>query len=188
MLEDGEIMINLIILSIIVGLAFIVFLIVTNILGKQRKNVIRIETAKEQIIKTLDDRQNLLTKMEDIINKNTEVKQNNFENFNKEDLSNFELDKKLSKIADTFKKIKSDYQIELDTEDFRKLLTELKMNEEKNEASKKYYNKYAENLNNEISHFPSNIIAKMTKTKKKDTFDISEFKYAKNDIVFESEI
>lgn len=181
-------MINLIILSIIVGLAFIMFLIVTNILGKQRKNIIRIDTAKMQIDETLVERKNLLTKMEEIINKNTEIKQDNFKDFKEDDLSDFDIDKKLNKIADTFKKIKSDYQVELDTEDFRKLMTELKMNEEKNEASKKYYNKYAENLNNEISHFPSNIIAKITKTKKKNTFDISEFKYAKNDIVFESEI
>lgn len=181
-------MINIIIISAIIALILGITVITMNSLGKQKKNIIRIETAKQEIDKALDEKKNLLTEMESIINKNTEVKQDNFKNFNLEELSNFDADKMLNKISDTFRKIKSDYQIELDTDDFRKLLTDLKINEEKNEASKKYYNKYAENLNEQIKHFPSNLFAKITKTKKKDIFDINEFKYAKNDIVFESEI
>ena len=181
-------MVLIIIICTLALLSIILFGVMLSTSKKQKKNIIRIETAEEEIDKSLNERQKLLIEMENIINKNTEVSQNNFKDIDKENLSYFELDKKLSKIADTFSKIKSDYQIELDTEDFRKLTTELKMNEEKNEASKKYYNKYAENLNKQINKFPSNIFAKITKQSEKRIFDITNMKFNKNDIVFESEI
>ena len=168
--------------------AFIILMLAMNILNKQRKNTTRIETATEEINKILDERKNLLISLEEIINKKTEVNQNNFKDFDNLSLSSFELDKKFKKITDTFSKIRSDYEVELDLPDFRDLMAKLKMNEEKNEASKKYYNNYAEKLNEQIDHFPASIVAKLTKTTKKDMYDISKFKALKNDIVFESKI
>jgi len=166
----------------------ILFLVYFNLLNKQKKDKIRITTAEEEISNSLDERLNILKDLEKIINSCTELNQNNFKDFNSDELDHFEFDRKLSKITDTFNKIKSDYQVELDKEDFRDLMTKLKINEEKNEASKSYYNKYAEDLNARISSFPSNLIAKLNRTEKKDMFDINKFKQMKTDVVIESKI
>ena len=159
-----------------------------NLNSKQKKNIIRIRTAESEIDKNLEERKDLLVKIENIINKNTELNQNNFKELDTNSVSNFELDRLFTKISNTFEKIKTDYQIELDLEEFRSLMTELKMNEEKNEASKTYYNKYAKNLNEQISGFPANIIAKLHKTVEKETYDVNQIKFSKNDIILESKI
>lgn len=177
-----------IIIGIITTLILIGFLVFLNLSNKQKKDKIRIITAEEAISKTLDERLNLLKEIETIINDSTELNQNNFKDFIIDETNYFEFDRKLSKVTDTFNKIRSDYEVELDKDNFRDLMTKLKINEEKNEASKSYYNKYAEDLNAKVSSFPSNIIAKINGTNKKEMFDINKFKQIKTDVVVESNI
>ena len=80
----------------------------------------------------------------------------------------------LTKATNTFSKIWQDYPVELDKEEFRQLLTDLKINEEKNEASKSYYNKYTSELNELVKKFPSNIVASIHDIDERLYFDNKE--------------
>ena len=78
--------------------------------------------------------------METLINSNTDLNQRNFEGFETDNMSNFDVDRKLSKIKEIFKMIGADYPDKLDNENFRNLMIEIKIIEEKSDAAKAYYN------------------------------------------------
>lgn len=128
-----------------------------------QKNLIRIQEAESQIDEALRKKFDILRSMENIINEETDLEQKNFVEFDSEEIrmSNFDMDRKLSKVSETFRKIKSDYEDELDTETFRHLAVDLKIINEKNEAAKAYYNKFTTSLNMIIKKFPSNLIARI---------------------------
>ena len=153
--------------AVILGIVYII------IYNKIQNNTIRINEAESEIDESLRKRYDLLTQIEVYINNNTDLKQDNFKDLNKEDLriSNFEVDRKLTKITDTFSKIRQDYPDDLDTEAFRNFMIDLKINEEKNEAAKAYYNKYTTKLNSLIKKFPSNLIARIHKIDEHMYFD-----------------
>lgn len=144
-------------------IGIILFLVIAYIFiyNKIQKRLVRIKEADAEIDETLRKRHDILLSMEKAITSSTEVKENNFEDFSKEKMSNFDADRRLSKIAENFKKIREDYPDELDNESFRKMVTELKIVEEKSDAAKAYYNKYTTSLNMLIKKFPSNIIARI---------------------------
>lgn len=170
---DTIIIVILVIIAI--AAALVAFYIITY--NKIQKNIVRIEEAESEIDDTLRRRYDLLEEMEKVINENTEVKQDNFKEFKKDSkFSNFDLDRQLTKIADTFSKIKADYRDELDIETYRNLLVDLKMEEEKCTAAKTYYNKYTTELNMLIGKFPSNIIARIHKIETRLYFDNKDMK------------
>ena len=166
------VLIIIIVAIIIVGLTLIYFINYNKI----KKDLIRITTSESEIDDTLEKRYNLLVELEKIINDSTNLKQNNFKTIEnkKNKMKNYELDKHLTKIANTFNKIWEDYPVELEKESFRNLMTDLKINEEKNESNKSYYNKYATSLNKLINSFPNNIIAKIHKIEQRQCFDNKE--------------
>lgn len=150
------------------GILAILFIVIHN---RLQKYVIRIKEAESEIDETLRKRYDLLMSMESIINSNTGLKQDNFKDFETDKMSTFDADRRLSKIKETFKKIKSDYQDDLDIENFRNLLTEIKIIEEKSDAAKSYYNKYTTSLNMMIKKFPSNIVASICHIEERFYFD-----------------
>lgn len=174
----------IIVVAVIIGGLAILYFINFN---KIKKDLIRVETSEEEINETLEKRYDLLIEIEKIINESTNLKQNNFKDFEnkRKKMKNIEFDKKLTKVANTFNKIWDDYPVELEKESFRNLMTDLKINEEKNESSKSYYNKYANSLNELIHSFPTNIISKIHKIEQRECFDnknindedILDFKY-----------
>lgn len=141
------------------------------IYNKLQKYKIRINEAESEIDETLRKRYDILMSMEKEINSSTDVKQDNFKNIEKEKLSSFDADRTLSKITETFKKIKEDYSEKLDTEAFRNLFTEINIVEEKSDAAKSYYNKYTTSLNLLIKKFPSNLIARIHGISERAYFD-----------------
>ncbi len=147
------------------GLAYIV------IYNRLQKYVIRIKEAESEIDETIRKRYDLLQSMESIINSNTELDQNNFKNFEKDKMSNYDVDRKLSKIKETFRMIGADYPDKLDNESFRNLLVEIKITEEKSDAAKAYYNKYTTSLNMLINRFPSNLVARICHIEERNYFD-----------------
>ena len=171
----------IIVAIVIAGLTLMYFINYNRI----KKDLIRITTSESELDETLDKRYNLLVELEKIINDSTNLKQNNFKDIKKNNMNNYELDKHLTKIANTFNKIWEDYPVELEKEKFRSLMTDLKINEEKNESTKAYYNKYATSLNKLINSFPNSIIAKIHKIETRQCFDnksidddeILDFKY-----------
>lgn len=166
---------NTVVITILVVIAILSVLTIVYVLtyNKIQKYMIRINEAESQIDESLRKKYDILVTMENIINETLNLKQNNFEDLKKKDvkISNFDMDRKLTKTVDLFKKIRSDYLEELDFEAFRSLLVDLKISEEKNEAAKKYYNKYTTQLNMLIKRFPSNIIAKIHSIKEHLYFD-----------------
>lgn len=162
-----------IIFFVLVGLGALLAIIYILIYNNIQKNVIRIQSAEAEIDEALRCRYDILKNIENVINSNTNLAQDNFQEFAKEDLkiSNFEMDRKLSKISDLFTKIKSDYPDDLETETFRNLIVDLKINEEKLVASKAYYNRFTTKLNTIIKKFPSNIIARIHKVDVRNYFD-----------------
>lgn len=165
-------------LGILITIAVSFAVIYILIYNKIQKNIIRINEAEAEIDETLRKRLDLLKELEIIINSNTNLNQDNFKDFNKDNfkISNFDMDRKLSKIADTFNKIKADYPDDLEIESFRNLIVELKINEEKNESAKAYYNKYTTKLNSLIKKFPSNIVARIHKESERNYFDNKDLK------------
>lgn len=174
-------------LLIIIGIAIVIALVYTTIYNRIQSNTIRIHAAESEIDEALRNKYDILKSMETIINENTEVKINNFEELEKKNvkISNFDMDRKLTKISDTCNKISSDYTQDLDIDNFKELTLKLKINEEKIVASKTYYNQYTTRLNLLIKKFPSNIIARMHRintrmyfdNKNMEDNDILDFKY-----------
>jgi len=151
-----------------IGLIVIIYIIIYN---KIQKHIIRIQEAENEIDETLRKRHDLLVNMEKEINSNVNMNQDNFKDFKSDYMSNFEADRRLTKITDTFYKIRDDFKDDLDTESFRKLCTEIKIIEEKSDAAKSYYNKYTTSLNTLIKNFPSNLIARIHKIDERMYFD-----------------
>lgn len=152
----------------VIAIFAIVYILIYNRLQKYK---IRINEAESEIDETIRKRYDILLNIEKEINSNTDVKQDNFKAIEKDKMSSFDADRTLTKITETFKKIKEDYSDKLDTEAFRNLFTEIKIVEEKSDAAKSYYNKYTTSLNLLIKKFPSNIIARIHGIEERLYFD-----------------
>ncbi len=160
----------IIVMTLILAAGFVGVMYVL-IYNKLKKYIVRIKEAESEIDETLRKRYDILLSMEEVINSSTELNQKNFEKFEKEKMSTFDVDRKLSKISEVFKKIKEDYRDNLDNENFRNLAIDLKIIEEKNDAAKAYYNKYTTSLNMLINKFPSNIVARICNIEERNYFD-----------------
>ena len=167
---------TVLIIMVIFALILVLVGIYISIYNKLQKNLIRINEAEFEIDETLRKRYDLLVQLETIINESTKLNQNNFKGLEDKtkEISNFDFDRTLTKATNTFYKIWQDYPVELDKDEFRKLMVDLKINEEKNESSKSYYNKYTTNLNSLIKKFPSNIVAKIHDIDERLYFDNKE--------------
>lgn len=166
---------TILIIMVLFALLVILVSLYISIYNKLQKKLIRINEAECEIDETLRKRYDLLVQIESMINDATKLKQNNFKDIKKDtEISNFEFDRMLTKATNTFSKIWQDYPVELDKEEFRQLLTDLKINEEKNEASKSYYNKYTSELNELVKKFPSNIVASIHDIDERLYFDNKE--------------
>ena len=117
------------------GLLGIAYIAIYN---RLQKYTIRIKEAESEIDETLRKRYDLLVSMETLINSNTDLNQRNFEGFETDKMSNFDVDRKLSKIKEIFKMIGADYPDKLDNENFRNLMIEIKIIEEKSDAAKAF--------------------------------------------------
>lgn len=166
-------MMDLLFIIILIIICLCALLILSYIINynKIQKYTVRINEAECEIDETLRKRYDTLVSMENIINDKTDLTQNNFSSFKSDKMTNFEIDRKLTKITETLNKIHMDYSDELNIEAYRNLLVDLKINEEKCDASKSYYNKYTTDLNMLIKKFPTNIIAKFHGVKERLYFD-----------------
>lgn len=164
---DTAILILLLLVALLVAGAFVYAMMYNRL----QKYIVRIKEAESEIDNALRKKYDTLSQMEKVINDTVHLKQNNFANFENDKMSNYEVDRRLTKISDTFRKIKNDYADELDIESFRDLIVELKMSEEKCDSAKTYYNKYTTTLNMIIKKFPSNIVARMHGINERMYFD-----------------
>lgn len=166
----------LIILALIAVFAILaaIYIFVYN---RLQKYTVRIKEAESEVKETLKRRYELLMKIEEEINSATGLKQNNFKDFKFEEMTNFDIDRKLFKVMSTFEKIKDDYPDRLDTEPFRNLMIDIKIVDEKIVAAKAYYNKYTTSLNMMIKKFPSNIVARIHRIEEGEYFNNKNMNY-----------
>ena len=86
-------------------------------------------------------------------------------------MSNFELDRLLTKAFDEIKLILEDHKEIKEVKDFNTLINEINEIEEHLVALRSYYNKYCLAYNKRIKKFPDNLIAKTHKFIEKPYYD-----------------
>lgn len=164
-----EILITFLILVAVFGLLGILYILIYN---KYQNSIIRIKEAESDIDETLRKRFDQLVNLEKLIVNNTGLELDNFSEFTEDTkISNFDMDRKLTKAYDSFISIASDFEKELNIDEVKSLITELKINTEKLDAAKSYYNKHTTKLNLLVKKFPSNIIAKIHGIYERNYFD-----------------
>ncbi len=173
---DKIIIVILVLIACVALLGAVYFFIYNRL----RKFTVRIKEAESEVEETLKKRYELLVKIEKEINSITNLNQNNFEDLNLENMDNYEIDKRLFKIMTTFEKIRDDYPDKLDNENFRNLMVDSTILDEKIVAAKAYYNKYTSSLNSMIKKFPINLIAKIHHIEKGKNFNNKNMKYQEN--------
>jgi LemA protein len=83
----------------------------------------------------------------------------------------YELNKKISRIVDSFFVIAENYPKLKANENFLQLQEELSDVEDKIAFTRQFYNDVVYKYNNKLQSFPSSIIGRLMKLKKKDSFD-----------------
>lgn len=164
---DKVLIIVLVIVLAILGLIALYI----SVYNRLQKYLIRINESETIIDECLRKKYDILVSMETIINSQTELKQDNLSSIKSDEMSSFEVDRKLTQIADLFKKIKLDYEKELNISTYHDNEVQLKKNNEKCDATKAYYNKNITELNMLVKKFPTNVIAKLHGFKEKAYFD-----------------
>lgn len=88
-----------------------------------------------------------------------------------ENISNFDLDRKLVEYINLLEQIKLDFPDLNSNKGFKEVLSDSKKVSEKLQAAKSYYNKYTSELNDLIRTFPSNIVSRLHRIDIKPFFD-----------------
>ena len=88
-----------------------------------------------------------------------------------ENISNFDLDRKLVEYINLLEQIKLDFPDLSSNKGFKEILSDSKKASEKLQAAKSYYNKYTSELNDLIRTFPSNIVSRLHRIDIKPFFD-----------------
>ena len=89
----------------------------------------------------------------------------------KENISNFDLDRRFKDYSGVLNQLKADYIDLASNKEFKRIINDNKRIDEKLQAAKSFYNKYTSELNDLIRKFPSNIVARMHGMEIKAFFD-----------------
>ena len=134
----------------------------------------KIDHAEMSIDEALRDKYDLLLKADNIIKAELKSDKTLFKGLDKvkeEEISNFDLERKLAEYSNTLEQIRLDNEKLMNNKEFKELLNNCKNNNEKLQASKSYYNKYTSELNDLVRTFPSNLVARMHRIDIKPFFD-----------------
>ncbi len=134
----------------------------------------KIDHAEMSIDEALRDKYDLLLKADNIIKAELKSDKTLFKGLDKvkeEEISNFDLERKLAEYSNTLEQIRLDNEKLTNNKEFKELLNNCKNNNEKLQASKSYYNKYTSELNDLVRTFPSNLVARMHRIDIKPFFD-----------------
>ena len=134
----------------------------------------KIDESESMIDEALRSKYDILLKLESLIKTNIKETKINFKDLNdlkKESISNFQLERKLVDTVLLINKIQDDFPNLEEIKEYRELLNDIRVMDEKINASKKYYNKYTSKSNELVRKFPSNIIAKFHNITIRNFFD-----------------
>lgn len=142
--------------------------------NKLQHSKTKINQAECLIDEALRSRYDLLVRVDKYIQTELNNDKTFFKNLDKlknENISNFDLDRRITEYYNLWMQIKNDYPDLNNKKAFKELINEDKRIDEKLQAAKSYYNKYTSELNDLIRTFPSNIVARMHKIEIKTFFD-----------------
>lgn len=165
-----EIVYSLLILLIIACLIIICYVFYYN---KLQDCKLKIDEAESIIDESLREKYDLIVTIKNLITSNINDKINfkDIDELKEQNISNFDLDRKLSEYKTLILKINDDY-IELDkNKEFKDYLNQIKRADEKISAAKKFYNNYITISNELVRKIPSNIVAKINNIEIKNFFD-----------------
>ena len=161
----------LLILLVIGGIGTIFYIVYYNALQDCKT---KIDESESMIDEALRSKYDILLKLESLIKTNIKETKINFKDFNdlkKESISNFQLERKLVDTVLLINKIQDDFPKLEEIKEYRELLNDIRVMDERINASKKYYNKYTSKSNELVRKFPSNIIAKFHNITIRNFFD-----------------
>ena len=167
---------KLILLIIFISIIVIGYIIIQYIFkyNKLQEKNIKINEAESIIDNELRNKYDLIMKSSLTINKLLKKEVTLFkelEELKKQNISNFEIDRKITEGENLISQVKNDYKSLEDNEDYNDIINSLKESDEILEAAKSFYNKYTTEINLIIKKFPTNLIAKIHKIKVRNYFD-----------------
>lgn len=161
----------ILLIVIIVGIIGIIYIYNFNNL---QENLTKINESESIIDEELRKKYDTILKIENIIHENildTKINFKDLEKLKKENISTFDMERKLNDTLLLIDKINKDYIEQLNIKEYKLLHNEIIEIDEKIIAAKKYYNKYTTALNTMVKKFPSNIISKLHNIKERNYFD-----------------
>ena len=154
-----------ILFGLIIIISFLAMLYIT-LYNKIFFSKIRIEEAETLIKEELENRYDLICSIKKIISKNTkrEIKLfKELENEKNENITTYDLDKKINEVLDLIYVIRNDHPKLDEKKEFKELLRKVSESNTKINAAKSFYNENNQRLLTIIRKFPANLIAKIHK-------------------------
>ena len=142
--------------------------------NKLQHSKTKIDHAECLIDEALRNTYDILVKADKVIQSEVGEDKTYFKGLDKvknENISNFDLDRKLTEYIALLDQIKLDFPDLANNKGFKDILNEMKKASEKLQAAKSYYNKYTSELNDLIRTFPSNLVARLHAINIKPFFD-----------------
>ena len=177
-------MIKLTIILIIVILVLLCVLTLLSLIGRLSYLNKKVLYADKLIEENIDKKVKQLTKLNASIKKVLRAKKDylsDLDNINNEGLSNHDKDIQLSQYDTTVNNLMNDYTKLANNKDINKQVSSLVELNEKNAATKEYFNKYTLKLSELIKKFPNNILSKFMKIKIIPLYETSENINTKSD-------
>ena len=135
---------------------------------------LKIDEAESILDEDLRNKYDEVYELQSVVLKISKVNEKEFQeldNIKKEDISNFELDRKVIEVFNKLETIINDYEKIQTKKEVIDLLNEIKKLDARIESAKLFYNKYINESNSMVRKFPSNIIAKIHKIQIKNFYD-----------------
>jgi len=165
-----ETMLIILTIIVIIGILTLIYVILS---ANIKANQIKIDEAELVLDDLLNKKYDLLIGAKNIITKETDINHKIFNDLKKlkeQNLSIFNFDRKLNESYSLTEQIKGDFKTLAANDKFNKIIQDIKTIDEKLEATKAFYNKYAKSLNTLIKRFPINLIAKILHIEVKSSF------------------
>ena len=165
--------ISIIILCVIVFLVLLLFFI-SYIYNRFQDYIIKLNEVESKIDDTLRNKYDSLIEMNNIMKetiKTNKVIIDNLTKIKKEEISSFDLDRKLQEALSKVNFIRKQYKELHDIDNLNKLAYDIEDMNESLQAYKKYYNENIVKYNELIRKFPYNLIGKILKYDEKKFFD-----------------
>ena len=166
-----ELLYALLIILILICLLAITYIFYYNRLQDTK---LKIDEAEAVLDESLRKKYDTIVEMKTLINKvarNNKINFKDIDQLKTEEISNFDLDRKLEEYMGLINQIFNDYKSVKQSEELNAKLIDIDRINERVTSAKTYYNKYISESNELVRKFPSNIVAKFHNIKIKNFFD-----------------